>query len=113
MLPAHRQGRVPGTVDVMLNCQLPSTFEPDDGGGYLPLPTLRMLLWLLLVPPSPQPHRRTSADSPNMLTQRFIDVSPADTLGHVIALVSCNAPYRRMPCFAVSFACRAGYNSGS
>ena len=80
MLPPIVRGG-PETVEVIVNCQLPSTFGPDDGGGELapPDPPVAPPVAPLVAawyPPPPHPQRRTSADSPNLFAQRFMDVSP-------------------------------------
>src|SRR5882672_11122429 len=52
MLPPIVRGGGPETVDVMLNCQLPSMFGPADGGGEANPPAPLVVPWY---PPPPHP----------------------------------------------------------
>jgi hypothetical protein len=76
----------PETVEVKLNCQLPSTFGPDEGGGEVtpPVPPGPPLVvpWY---PAPPHPQSRTSADSRKMFAQRFMMF----LLQTVAAIVEC------------------------
>lgn len=81
MLPPIDRGGAPETAEVILNCQFPSTFGADDGGGEVTPPAAPgappVVPWY---PAPPHPPRRTSNDSPKMFAQRVMDVSPGTVL---------------------------------